>query len=54
MCDEQTLTSDIQPRGKPIHRRTLGKLGVGLALAAMLPRVANAQDVVSQHDHAGR
>lgn len=49
MCDEHTIpASELQPQGQPIHRRTLGKLGVGLALAAMLPRMANAQDVVAQ------
>lgn len=49
MCDEHTLPAGDNPAGgRPIHRRTLGKLGVGLALAAMLPRVANAQDVVAK------
>lgn len=49
MCDEQTLTeAKIQSQSQPIRRRTLGKMGVGLALAAMLPRVASAQDVVAE------
>lgn len=47
MCDEQTLTAE-NSHGQPLHRRTLGKIGIGVALAAMLPRVANARDVVGQ------
>lgn len=49
MCDEQTpLVTGARLQGQTIHRRTLGKLGVGLALAAMLPHVAHAEDVVAQ------
>jgi carboxymethylenebutenolidase len=49
MCDELTAkdTEDYLRR-KGLTRREFGKLGAGVALAMMLPPVANALDVVGQ------
>ncbi|WP_439135757.1 dienelactone hydrolase family protein, partial [Pseudomaricurvus sp.] len=47
MCDELTIQdSDEYLQSRTINRRTFGKTGLGLAMAAMLPGVAQAQDVV--------
>jgi carboxymethylenebutenolidase len=46
MCDEYTVIEDEEYLAKRgITRRDFGKIGVGVSLIAMLPPVANAQDV---------
>lgn len=49
MCDEQTA-KDVEEylRRNALTRREFGKRGAGVALALMLPPVANALDVVEQ------
>lgn len=49
MCDEQTAR-DVEEylRRNALTRREFGKRGAGVALAMMLPQVANALDVVEQ------
>ena len=48
MCDLDTVADNKKYLGQqpPLSRRTFNKLGAGVALAAMLPPVANAQDVM--------
>lgn len=49
MCDDLTnLDQEAFLVNAGISRRKFGKLGAGVALATMLPPVANAQDVVEQ------
>ncbi len=47
MCDEQTLTewSTYLKDHPPVSRRAFGALSAGAGLAAVLPKVANAQAV---------
>ena len=46
MCDEFTVKENNEyVRERGLTRRNFGKLGVGISLAAVLPPVANAQDV---------
>lgn len=49
MCDEQTV-KDVEEylRRNALTRREFGKRGAGVALAMMLPQVANALNVVEQ------
>ena len=49
MCDEQTA-KDVEEylRRNALTRREFGKRGAGVALAMMLPQVANALNVVEQ------
>lgn len=49
MCDEQTA-KDVEEylRRNALTRREFGKRGAGVALALMLPPVANALDVIEQ------
>lgn len=49
MCDEQTA-NDVEEylRRNALTRREFGKRGAGVALAMMLPPVANALDVVEE------
>lgn len=50
MCDEQTNKEQkaYLSKQKGLTRREFGMLGAGIALATMLPPLANAQDVVEQ------
>lgn len=50
MCDDLTNKDQQEylSNGEGLTRRKFGKLGAGIALATMLPPVANAQDVVEQ------
>lgn len=46
MCDELTIQdSDEYLQSKTLSRRTFGKTGLGLAMTAMLPGIAQAQEV---------
>jgi carboxymethylenebutenolidase len=50
MCDERTIRdNDAHLREHGVTRREFGKTGAGLALALMLPPVANALDVTEEN-----